>query len=228
VVNTLRSPIARVADQKHRGAAEHRNDHVLRSRGATTELQMIRSAILGASLVATALAGPAIARDMHHRHMARHDAAMMQQHDDAGMMQSRGDAGMMQRRGDAGMMQRRGDAGMMQRRGDEGWNNNGWNNDWNRRSTGFWPADIAAGAVGTAAGVAGAAIGTAGAIATAPFRTADAYAYDAGPYRYGQPTYDRGPNGYYGDWNSYATRNGLVCRPGTMFKGSDGAMHICQ
>ncbi|MGY4307786.1 hypothetical protein ACVIJ6_005029 [Bradyrhizobium sp. USDA 4369] len=214
-MNTVRKPIARVAKQKHWGAAEHHNDHVLRSRGATTELQMIRSAILGASLVATALAGPAMARDMHHRHMARHDAAMMQQRDDAGMMQRRGDAGMMQRRGDAGW-------------NNAGWNNNGWNNDWNRRSTGFWPADVAAGAVGTAAGVAGAAIGTAGAIATAPFRTPDAYAYDAGPNRFGQPTYDRGPNGYYGDWNSYATRNGLVCRPGTMFKGSDGAMHICQ
>ncbi|WP_315719519.1 MULTISPECIES: hypothetical protein [unclassified Bradyrhizobium] len=154
---------------------------------------MIRSAILGAAVLATALAGPAMARDMHHRHhMARQDAAMMQH------------------------------------RADGGWNNNGWNNDWNRRGTGFWPADVAAGAVGAAAGVAGAAIGTAGAIATAPFRTADAYAYDPGPYRYGQPTYDRGQLGYYGDWNSYATRNGLVCRPGTMFKGSDGAMHICQ
>ncbi|MGJ4950585.1 hypothetical protein [Bradyrhizobium sp. HKCCYLS20291] len=152
---------------------------------------MIRSAILGAAVLATALAGPAMARDMHHRHMARHDAAMMQQ------------------------------------RADGGWNN-GWNNDWNRRGTGFWPADVAAGAVGAAAGVAGAAIGTAGAIATAPFRTADAYAYDPGPYRYGQPSFDRGQNGYYGDWNSYAARNGLVCRPGTLFKGSDGAMHICQ
>ncbi|MGY3451756.1 hypothetical protein [Bradyrhizobium sp. USDA 4353] len=153
---------------------------------------MIRSAILGAAVLATALAAPAMARDMHHRHhMARQDAAMMQQ------------------------------------RADGGWNN-GWNNDWNRRGTGFWPADIAAGAVGAAAGVAGAAIGTAGAIATAPFRTADAYAYDPGPYRFDQPTYDRGQLGYYGDWNSYATRNGLVCRPGTMFKGADGAMHICQ
>jgi hypothetical protein len=153
---------------------------------------MTRLAILGAAVLATALAGPTMARDMHHRHMARQDAAPMQQ------------------------------------RADAGWNN-GWNNDWNRRNnTGFWPANVAAGAVGAAAGVAGAAIGTAGAIATAPFRTADAYAYDPGPYRFGQPSFDRGPNGYYGDWNSYATRNGLVCRPGTMFKGADGAMHLCQ
>jgi hypothetical protein len=148
---------------------------------------MTRFAILGAAVLATALAGPAMARDTHHRHMVRQDAAPMQQRADAG-----------------------------------------WNNDWNRRNTGFWPANVAAGAVGAAAGVAGAAIGTAGAIATAPFRTADAYAYDPGPYRYDQPSFDRGPNGYYGDWNSYATRNGLVCRPGTMFKGSDGVMHLCQ
>lgn len=109
-----------------------------------------------------------------------------------------------------------------------GWNS-GWNNNgWDRRNSGFWPADVAAGAVGTAAGIAGAAVGTAGAIATAPFRTADAYAYDPGPYHYSQPAFDRGPNGYYGNWDSYATRNGLACRPGTMFKGADGAMHLCQ
>ncbi|MGJ5149125.1 MULTISPECIES: hypothetical protein [unclassified Bradyrhizobium] len=160
---------------------------------------MTRFAILGAAILATALAGPAMARDVHHRHMNQQE-------------------GMMQHRHMA-----RQDGAMMQQRTDTGWNNNGWD----RRNSGFWPADVAAGAVGTAAGIAGAAIGTAGAIATAPFRTADAYAYSPGP-SYGQPSYDRGPNGYYGDWNSYATRNGLVCRPGTMFKGSDGLMHICQ
>jgi hypothetical protein len=124
---------------------------------------------------------------------------------------------------------------------NNGWNNNGWNNnDWNdeRRDSGFWPADVAAGAVGTAAGIAGAAVGTAGAIATSPFRTADAYAYDnryaaasapppialerAAPYD------DRGQNGYYGNWDNFATRNGIACRPGTMFKGADGLAHPCQ
>ncbi|WP_315705135.1 MULTISPECIES: hypothetical protein [unclassified Bradyrhizobium] len=112
----------------------------------------------------------------------------------------------------------------MPQQADAGWNNNGWD----RRNSGFWPVDVAAGAVGTAAGVAGAAVGTAGAIATAPFRAADAYAYDPGPYHYSQPAFDRGPTGYYGNWDSYATRNGLACRPGTMFKGSDGVMHLCQ
>ncbi len=111
---------------------------------------------------------------------------------------------------------------MQQQDANAGWNNNGWNDE--RRGSGFWPADVAAGAVGTAAGIAGAAVGTAGAIATAPFRTADAYAYDnryaAGPGP-GPMTYDRGENGWYGDWNSYAAHNGMVCRPGTMFKDGD-------
>lgn len=31
-----------------------------------------------------------------------------------------------------------------------------------------------------------------------------------------------------GDWNSYAARNGIVCRPGTYFKGDDGLRHLCQ
>ncbi|MGJ4945497.1 hypothetical protein ACQR1W_33385 [Bradyrhizobium sp. HKCCYLS1011] len=116
----------------------------------------------------------------------------------------------------------------MPQQADAGWNN-GWNNNgWDRRNSGFWPGDVAAGAVGTAAGIAGAAVGTAGALAAAPFSAADAYAYDPGPYHYSQPTFDRGANGYYGNWDSYATRNGISCRPGTMFKGADGAMHLCQ
>jgi hypothetical protein len=61
-----------------------------------------------------------------------------------------------------------------------------------------------------AAGVVGGAIGTAGDIATAPFA-----AYDNG-YR----------GGYYGQ--SYAQRNGLVCTPGTWFRGEDGRRHLCQ
>jgi hypothetical protein len=72
-------------------------------------------------------------------------------------------------------------------------------------------ADTAGAAVGAAAGIAGAAIGTAGAIATAPFR--GSYAYDRDPYyrdRYYQPD------------------NGLVCRPGTWFRGEDGLRHLCQ
>jgi hypothetical protein len=65
--------------------------------------------------------------------------------------------------------------------------------------------------------VVGGAVCAAGAIATAPFR--DSYAYDNGGYGNG---YDRA----YDD--SYAARNGFVCRPGTMFRGEDGRPHLCQ
>jgi hypothetical protein len=148
---------------------------------------MRKIAILGAAILATALAGPTMAKEMkaHHRHTAQRT---MQQQDA----------------------------------------NAGWNGQ--RRESGFWPGDVAAGAVGTAAGVAGAAIGTAGAIATAPFRGPDAYAYDnryAGGPGPGPMTYDRGQNGWYGDWNSYAAHNGISCRPGTMFKDGD-RMRPCQ
>jgi len=74
------------------------------------------------------------------------------------------------------------------------------------RDNGFWPGEVAAGVVGGA-------IGTAGAIATAPFR--DSYAYDN--------------RGYYRNYDdSYAARNGFVCRPGTVFIGEDGRRHLCQ
>jgi len=93
--------------------------------------------------------------------------------------------------------------------------NNGWHDSWNdnswdRRDSGFWPADVAAGVVGGA-------VGTAAAIATSPFR-GDAYAY-----------YNNGP-GYNGPGynDSYAARNGFVCQPGTWFKGEDGRRHLCQ
>ncbi|GLR83334.1 hypothetical protein [Bradyrhizobium iriomotense] len=88
--------------------------------------------------------------------------------------------------------------------------------------TGFWPADAAAAtagaAVGTAAAVTGAAVGTAGAIATAPF----------GGWNNSYASYDQGGTGWHGDWNSYAARNGIVCRPGTWIKGDDGRRHLCQ
>jgi hypothetical protein len=74
-----------------------------------------------------------------------------------------------------------------------------------QRSSGFWPADVAAGVVGGA-------VGTAGAIATAPFRN-DVYAYN-----------DR----YYGDRYYGAYSSGFHCRPGTTFIGEDGLRHICQ
>jgi hypothetical protein len=69
------------------------------------------------------------------------------------------------------------------------------------------------GPVDAAAGIAGAAVGTAAAIATAPLRDSrDSYAYD------NRRGYD----------NSYATRNGFVCQPGTWFRGDDGRRHPCQ
>ena len=169
---------------------------------------MRKIAILGAAMLATALAGPSMAKSIHHHHMASH-RAMQTQQQDANAAST-----------------------------NNGWFNNGWNNNgWNeRRDTGFWPTDIAAGAVGTAAGVAGAAVGTAGAIATAPFRVGDAYGYDrhyaAAPapiaLERGDPNYyDRGENGYYGNWDSYAARNGISCRPGTMFKDGN-RLRPCQ
>lgn len=98
-------------------------------------------------------------------------------------------------------------------------------NSWNRRDDGFFPLNaagaVAGAAVGTAAAVTGAAVGTAAAVASAPFRGWDnSYAYD-NRYAYG----DRG---WTGDWGTYAARNGIVCRPGTWFKGADGLQHICQ
>ncbi|MCP3477574.1 hypothetical protein NLM33_46310 [Bradyrhizobium sp. CCGUVB1N3] len=77
--------------------------------------------------------------------------------------------------------------------------------------TGFWPADAAGAA-------AGAAVGTAGAIATAP----------SGGWNNSYASYDQGGPGWHGDWNSYAARNGIVCRPGTWIKGDDGRRHLCQ
>jgi hypothetical protein len=97
-----------------------------------------------------------------------------------------------------------------------GWNNYGYGGP--RYSSGFWPADVAAGVVGGA-------VGTAGAIATAPFR-GNAYAYnDRSDRRYSNSS-DRGYQR--GDKRAYAQRNGFVCEPGKRFKGEDGKQHMCQ
>jgi hypothetical protein len=32
----------------------------------------------------------------------------------------------------------------------------------------------------------------------------------------------------YSGWDDYKARNGIGCDPGTMSKGADGLMHICQ
>ncbi|WP_439370541.1 hypothetical protein ACRQ5Q_37190 [Bradyrhizobium sp. PMVTL-01] len=37
-----------------------------------------------------------------------------------------------------------------------------------------------------------------------------------------------GGYGWNGNWSAYAARNGIVCRPGTSYKGADGLQHLCQ
>lgn len=66
-----------------------------------------------------------------------------------------------------------------------------------------------------AVGVGAAAVGAAAAGAYGAY---GAYSDPSGPY-YG--------NGYNG-WEDYAARNGIVCRPGTWFRGEDGLQHLCQ
>jgi hypothetical protein len=63
----------------------------------------------------------------------------------------------------------------------------------------------------------GAAAGAA-AVATAPF----------GGWSNSYAQYGGGDYGWRGDWNSYAARNGIVCKPGTYFKGADGLRQLCQ
>jgi hypothetical protein len=113
---------------------------------------------------------------------------------------------------------------------DYGWNSNdSWtDNRWDRRrDSGFWPADVAAGAVAGAVGIAGA-------IATAPFRgdsyayyNDDSYGYATNSYGYATNVYPGGPHqSYYRQ--SYQQLNGFVCQPGTWFTGEDGLPHLCR
>ncbi|MFT4121271.1 hypothetical protein [Bradyrhizobium sp.] len=92
--------------------------------------------------------------------------------------------------------------------------------DTYKPENGFWP-------IAAAGAVAGAAVGTAAAVASAPFGGwGNSYAYDnSGTYN---ASYDRGEQGWYGNWDTYAARNGIVCRPGTWFKAEDGRQHLCQ
>lgn len=103
-----------------------------------------------------------------------------------------------------------------------------------------------AGAVGAGVAAGAAVVGTAAAVAASqPW---------GGPY-YGRPYVGRGAlaaNAYYGGavetspfylqrayygnapwygqggWADYKARNGIVCDPGTVFKGADGMMTVCQ
>jgi hypothetical protein len=41
--------------------------------------------------------------------------------------------------------------------------------------------------------------------------------------------YAGGPWGYgYTGWADYAARNGILCTPGTIVKGGDGILYVCQ
>ncbi|TXJ09366.1 MAG: hypothetical protein E6Q28_15645 [Afipia sp.] len=142
-------------------------------------------------------------------------------------------------------IQNRDGASMRTAAGDWGdranWNGrDNWNDrNWGNRNSGFWPADVVGGAVGTAGAIAAGAVNTAGAIATAPFGGPyrDRYAY-RDTYAFGGPEYAYGRPEYAASYNydgvaiayspNYAARNGFVCQPGTMFKNKAGQMQICQ
>jgi hypothetical protein len=49
-----------------------------------------------------------------------------------------------------------------------------------------------------------------------PWYAVRAYYY-GGPWTYG-----------YADWTDYAARNGIGCVPGSLVKGGDGIMYVCQ
>jgi hypothetical protein len=91
---------------------------------------------------------------------------------------------------------------------DNGWDNSwnsSWNNGWND-NRGFWPGDVAAGAVGGT-------VGTAGAITTAPFRGTrndNSYAYMDDNASYCAQRY-----------RSYDPASGT-------YLGRDGRRHMCQ
>lgn len=119
------------------------------------------------------------------------------------------------------------------------WNNRNWDNN---RGSGFWPAGVVGGAVGTAGAIASGAANTAGSIATAPFGGPyrDNYAYRADGYRTTgyRDSYAFGGQGYTDTYDykgvaipyseSYAARNGFTCQPGTVFRAANGQPTICQ
>lgn len=37
-----------------------------------------------------------------------------------------------------------------------------------------------------------------------------------------------GPYWSYTGWSDYAAQNGIACEPGTLIKGGDGIMYVCQ
>ena len=105
------------------------------------------------------------------------------------------------------------------------------------------------------AGIAAASAGTAAAVGAAtspgwgwggnPYNTGTGY-YGGGPYgaraAYVAPAtaaaappwslwtayHDNGPFYGYSGWDDYKARGAIVCNPGTVSKGDDGLMHVCQ
>jgi hypothetical protein len=51
-----------------------------------------------------------------------------------------------------------------------------------------------------------------------------------GGYGYGAAGWGGGLNNYtcYSGWPDYKARNGIVCDPGTVIKGGDGILYMCQ
>lgn len=123
-----------------------------------------------------------------------------------------------------------------------------------RRQTRRAAYGYGAGVVG--AGLGAAAVGTAAAVAaTSPWNWGGTGSYYGGGYYGGRPYVGTGalaaqayyggpiqtnafymPRAYfangpwygYSGWDDYRVRNGLACTPGTLFKGDDGLMHVCQ
>jgi hypothetical protein len=101
----------------------------------------------------------------------------------------------------------------------------------NRRAYRYDAAGIAGPEAVNYAGIAGAA-GTAAVAATQPWGWGGS-GYYGGPIEtspfYLQRAYPAdGP--WYGvnGWAGYKARYGIVCDPGSLFKGDDGLMHVCQ
>lgn len=101
---------------------------------------------------------------------------------------------------------------------------------YHRRAAYRQPGYVAAGVTGAALGTAAAVAATPFSVTTAPYRgwrnAYGAYGAYGQPAMYGGGMY--GENGWYGDWNTYAARNGIVCRPGTWVKLDDGRQYPCQ
>ena len=94
----------------------------------------------------------------------------------------------------------------------------------------------------TAMGAAAVGAGAAATAATAAYYAGGGPAYGGGgpyayyggnaPYAGSGPAYTGGAYAYYGGpgvWSQdYASRNGIICQPGTLIRLDDGLMHRCQ